>query len=162
MIKMKYLKCLLLILSVNILAINSVYALESTNINSNVGTIGGEITGTGEDEFDGGFNSHIKTSDDANDCRGILVKKNGDLNSFGLFLQTIFNLIKVLALVLFILLSTKDLALLITKNEIDTKKTLNVILKRGGISILIFLLPFILDILLHLFGLYNLSSCGIS
>ena len=52
---MKYLKCLLLILIVNILAINSVYALESTNINSNVGTIGGEITGTGEDEFDGGF-----------------------------------------------------------------------------------------------------------
>ena len=67
-----------------------------------------------------------------------------------------------IVLVLFILLSTKDLALLITKNEIDTKKTLNVILKRGGISILIFLLPFILDILLHLFGLYNLSSCGIS
>lgn len=43
----------------------------------------------------------------------------------------------------------------------EIKKATNRTIKRLVIGVLVFFLPYLLDLLFHLFGLYDLSRCGI-
>ena len=87
---------------------------------------------------------------------------SNDLNELGEFVQGLFTLIKITAPALVIILSTIDyVKAIINSDDSDMKKVTQKMVKRIIFGFLIFLLPFLLDLLFHLFGLYDLSTCGI-
>lgn len=78
------------------------------------------------------------------------------------FLQDIFTLIKFLAPTLVLALSTMDYIKAISaQNADEIKKANGRFAKRLVAGIAVFLLPFILDLLFEMFGLYGLDTCGI-
>ena len=77
-------------------------------------------------------------------------------------LDGIFSLIKIFAPVLAIVLTIIDYMKIITNNSSDGFKKANIrMIKRLGIAIGIVFLPFLLQLLFNLFGLYDLNNCGI-
>lgn len=96
-------------------------------------------------------------------CKAILVDKNtGNLNNLGELLQNIFTIMKIAAPILTIALSIVDYIKAIIKASDSLKKTNLRVIKRASLGIAIFILPYFLDLLFHLFGLYDISRCGIS
>ena len=78
------------------------------------------------------------------------------------FLQDIFTLIKFFAPTLVLALSTIDYVKAISaQNADEIKKANGRFVKRLVAGIVVFLLPFILDLLFEIFGLYGLDTCGI-
>ena len=97
-------------------------------------------------------------------CRNVFMKEDGsdELNELGEFVDGLFTLIKIAAPALVIILSTVDYVKAITNSDDSSmKKVTQKIGKRIIFGFLIFLLPFLLDLLFHLFGLYDLSTCDI-
>ncbi len=91
-----------------------------------------------------------------------IFKDGDDFNEFGEFLQDVFFAIKVLAPALVIILSTIDyIKAIASSNQDEVKKATQRTIKRLIIGIFVFLLPFLLDLLFELFGIYDLSTCGI-
>ena len=83
-------------------------------------------------------------------------------NDFGNFVQDIFTVLKFLAPLLVIVLSTIDYIKAITAQNADEMKKANGrFVKRLIAGVAIFLLPFLLDFLFEIFGLYGLSTCNI-
>lgn len=77
-------------------------------------------------------------------------------------LNGIFNLMIILAPVLAIVLTIIDYIKIITNNSSDGLKKANLrMIKRIVIAILVVFLPFLLEMLFNIFGLYDLSNCGI-
>lgn len=120
------------------------------------GTSGG---GSDTDKYE----DYLPNLDDPDDitCEGIF--KNGDdFNEFGQFLQDIFTAIKVLAPALVIILSTIDYIKAIAASNQDAMKKANQrTIKRVVIGLIVFFLPFLLDLLFELFGVYDLTTCDI-
>ena len=96
-------------------------------------------------------------------CRAILVNKTtGELNSLGEFVEELFNLMKWLGPVLSIVLSIIDfIKTYLTKDNSGIKKAIQRTIKRMIIGIIIMFLPYLLDLLFHLFGLYDITRCQI-
>ena len=100
-------------------------------------------------------------------CKTIFVKKespDGDVEftELGKFMNDLFALIKIATPVLVIALSTIDYVKAISSSNADEMKRANSrIVKRLVIGLIIFVLPFLLEVLFRLFGLYDLSTCGI-
>ncbi len=97
-------------------------------------------------------------------CKAILVDINtGELNNLGNLLQDIFNLIKILGPVLAISLSLTEFNKVATAVDptAEQKKAMKRVAKRLAIGLILLFLPYLLDLLLHVFGLYDISSCGI-
>ncbi len=124
-----------------------------------------------EDEFTGGriddpFKGYpILISSNNFSCKAILVDINtGELNDLGKLLQDIFDIIKIMAPVLAVTLSIIDLlkSLVNVNSKTEKNKVLKRTVKRLVIAILLVFLPYLLDLLLHIFGLYDISSCNIS
>ena len=116
--------------------------------------------GLKEDEYRGNGFREIETEDI--DCTNIFMESEGELNELGEFVNGLFLLIKLAAPALVIILSTIDyVKAIINSDDSDMKKVTQKMVKRIIFGFLIFLLPFLLDLLFHLFGLYDLSTCGI-
>ena len=100
-------------------------------------------------------------------CKTIFVQKespDGDVEftELGQFMNDLFSLIKILTPVLVIALSTIDYVKAIASSNADEMKKANSrTVKRLVIGLIIFVLPFLLEVLFRLFGLYDLSTCGI-
>ena len=100
-------------------------------------------------------------------CKTIFVKKespDGDVEftELGKFMNDLFALIKIATPVLVIALSTIDYVKAIASSNADEMKRANSrTVKRLVIGLIIFVLPFLLEVLFRLFGLYDLSTCGI-
>lgn len=91
-----------------------------------------------------------------------LFMKDGAYNSLYYVLQDAFTLIKFAAPILVIVLSSMDYIKAITSHDAEGLKKANTkFIKRLVIGVLIFLLPFLLDLVFEAFGLYDLSTCGI-
>ncbi len=96
------------------------------------------------------------------DCETIFMNADGTFNDFGNFVQDIFTVLKFLAPLLVIVLSTIDYIKAITAQNADEMKKANGrFVKRLIAGVAIFLLPFLLDFLFEIFGLYGLSTCNI-
>lgn len=77
-------------------------------------------------------------------------------------LQDIFNLLKFAAPILLIVLSTIDYIKAITSHDAEgLKKANEKFVKRLAIGVAIFMLPFILDFIFEVFGVYDIQTCGI-
>ena len=97
-------------------------------------------------------------------CKAILVDINtGELNNLGKLLQDIFTLIKILGPVLAISLSIIEFSKVAVAADpaAEQKKAIKRVAKRLAIGLILIFLPYLLDWLLHVFGLYDISSCGI-
>lgn len=108
--------------------------------------------------------STINTIDTKNvNCKNIFTDTStGNLNGLGESLQMLFNIIKIAAVGITIILSSIDYIKAITAHDdSELKKANQRTIKRVIIGAAIFFLPFILDILFHLFGLYDISTCNI-
>ena len=77
-------------------------------------------------------------------------------------MQDLFTLIKFAAPVLVIALQTVDYAKAISaQNADEMKKAHGRFVKRLICGVAVFMLPFLLDLLFEIFGLYGLDTCGI-
>ena len=97
-------------------------------------------------------------------CKNIFMKEDGsdELNDLGEAVQGLFTLIKIATPILVLILTTIDYIKAMTnQDDAEIKKTTQRTFKRLIFGILIFLLPFLLDLIFHLLGLYDLSTCGI-
>lgn len=96
-------------------------------------------------------------------CHTLFVGSDGNLNEFGEFVQGLFSLIKIATPLLVVVLSTIDyIKAIASSNGDDLKKANKRTIQRLIIGLIVFFLPFLLDLLFHMFGLYDLSSCGIA
>lgn len=102
-----------------------------------------------------------KISDDPVTCTNLFMKNGTELNDLGLFMKDLYLLIKIAAVTIMIVLSSIDLFKWLINDE-NKKKVISSIIKRLIIALIIFFLPDIIDLIFHLFGLYDLSSCGIT
>jgi len=85
-----------------------------------------------------------------------------EFNDFGQLLQDIFLFIKVLAPILLIALSSLDYIKAIASKDADELKKANErFIKRLIAAVALFLLPFILDFVFDIFGVYDMQTCGI-
>lgn len=119
--------------------------------------IGGALGGLYEDPF-----KEINLLETAEvDCTNIFMANETELNDLGKSVNELFKIIKIGSVALLIILTTLDISKTIMSNELDTKKMRAKLVKRIVITLIIFFLPDLLDLLFHLFGLYNISTCGI-
>lgn len=109
-----------------------------------------------------GDQNPIQVADPSEGCETIFKNSDGSFNEFGQFMQDLFTLIKFAAPVLVIALSTVDYAkALSAQNADEMKKAHGKFVKRLICGVAVFLLPFLLDLLFDIFGLYGLDTCGI-
>lgn len=109
-----------------------------------------------------GDQSPIEIADPSEGCETIFKNSDGSFNELGQFMQDLFTLIKFAAPVLVIALSTVDYAKALSAQNADEMKKAHIKFgKRLILGVAVFLLPFILDLMFELFGLYGLDTCGI-
>ena len=95
-------------------------------------------------------------------CESIFKDKDGNYNALYETLQDVFSFIKFLAPILVVVLSSIDYIKAITSHDAEgLKKANEKFIKRLIIGIILFLLPFILDFIFEIFGIYDLETCGI-
>lgn len=96
------------------------------------------------------------------ECKTIFKNSDGTFNAFGEFVQDIFTLLKFAAPVMVFAFSTVDYVKAISaQNADEIKKANGRFIKRLVAGIAVFFLPFILDFIFDIFGLYGLDTCGI-
>ena len=103
------------------------------------------------------------STDDEVKCNKIF-KKNGsdEFNDLGQFLQDLFLGIRLLAPALVIVLTTIDyIKAIASAKQDDIKKVNQKTVKRVIAGLIVFFVPLLLDILFNLFGIYDMSTCGI-
>ena len=137
---------------------------EMTSVSSGSSSSGGSTgyvsQGLQDDKYKGNGFKEIETEDIT--CRNVFMDDDGELNELGEFVQGLFTLIKIAAPALVIILSTIDYVKAIANSDdSEMKKVTPKVIKRVIFGVLVFLLPFLLDLVFHLFGLYDLSTCGI-
>lgn len=109
-----------------------------------------------------GAGPNLNTNADVS-CKKIFKKNNSDeFNDLGQFLQDLFLGIRILAPAMVIILSTIDYIMAIAaSSQDDIKKTNQRTIKRMITGVIVFFVPLLLDILFNLFGVYDISTCGI-
>ena len=122
------------------------------------GKVTNESTGGSTEDS---YNSYplISSSDDFT-CETIFLNPDGSEKELKKILDGIFSIIKISAPILTIVLTLIDY--LKSLGDSDALKKVNERLaKRIVIMVLVALLPYLLELIFNLFGLYNLSSCKI-
>ena len=125
-----------------------------------------------DDPFEkNGFDEVVVDPDNSNnesntstyrDCPIFIDNATQQPNDFYYMIQDLFNLIKIAAPALVIILSLIDyLGAIAKSNDDEVKKANKRTIKRVAIGLAIFFLPFILDIVFEIFGLVDASRCGI-
>ena len=117
-----------------------------------------ENNGRTDDPYPEGFMS-VPDSDDNFTCQTILIKANGAPTEFKKILDGFFGIMQFLAPVIAIVLTIIDYMKALGNG--DTKKANKRTIIRIVLAVLVVFLPLLLDLLFHLFGLYDLSSCGV-
>ena len=109
-----------------------------------------------------GAGPNLNTNADVS-CKKIFKKNNSDeFNDLGQFLQDLFLGIRILAPAMVIILSTIDyIKAIAASSQDDIKKTNQRTIKRMITGVIVFFVPLLLDILFNLFGVYDISTCGI-
>lgn len=101
-------------------------------------------------------------SSDEYGCNTLFFDDSGEETQLKEFLDDLFSFIRICTPVVVIILSTIEyVQALINKDDNRMKKANQKTIKRLAIGIVIFLLPSFLNLLFHLFGLYDMSTCGI-
>ena len=137
--------------------IYSVEPKECVSSNSNSSSSSGTLQ---EDKYPGNGFSQVETKDIT--CKNIFMKNETELNDLGEAMQGFFNLIKIATPIIVLILTTIDyIKAIINQDDGEIKKATQRGVKRLIFGILIFLLPFLLDLIFHAFGLYDISTCGI-
>ena len=113
--------------------------------------------GSVKDKYKDSYVSSIVSSDNF-DCKTIFVTPDGD-TEFKKLLDGIFLLMQILAPIIAIIFTIIDYIKVV--GSVNVKKANIRTIKRVVIATIIVFLPFLLDLLFHLFGLYDLSTCGI-
>ncbi len=131
---------------------------ETVDIDIDKGTTSENSGGDGS-TIDPGVNFPIITNGDF-DCDTVFLNKDGSEKEIKKILDGLFILIQVVAPVVAIALTIMDFIKTLANGDV-AKKAIVRTLKRILIASLIVFLPFLLDLLFHLFGLYDLSSCNI-
>lgn len=103
----------------------------------------------------------LLADEEEEDCAGLLVGKDGGLNSFGKLLQELFNYFKFLAPTLVVVLTIVEFAKAAAANDKDAlAKAAKTTGTRIVLALVLFFLPtlinFIFDKVLHWYG-----TCGI-
>ena len=109
-----------------------------------------------------GAGPNLDTNTDVK-CNKIFKKNNSDeFNDLGQFLQDLFLGIRILAPALVIILSTMDyIKAIANSSQDDLKKVNKKTVKRVIAGLIVFFVPLLLDVLFNIFGIYDLSTCGI-
>lgn len=95
-------------------------------------------------------------------CETVFKNKDGSFNELGQALQDLFMLMKIAAPLLVVVLSTMDYIKAVSAQNADEMKKANGrFVKRLAAGVVVFLLPFLLDLLFEIFGLYGIETCGI-
>lgn len=131
---------------------------KTVDVEGNVLESESENNGRTDDPFPEGF-MVIPDSDDNFTCQTILLKANGEPTEFKKILDGFFGIIQFLAPVIAIVLTIIDYMKALGNG--DTKKANKRTIIRIVLAVLVVFLPLLLDLLFHLFGLYDISSCGI-
>ena len=124
----------------------------------------GEGSGSGgdgklTDDFANGFPSLLTANN--YDCKYILYDAYGSETEFKKILDGVFTLMQILAPIIAIALTIIDYIKSISSGNISTSKVNVRMLIRIAIAIIIIFLPYIVDILFHAFGIYDLQRCHI-
>ena len=114
--------------------------------------------GSTKDIYENGFVDTTK-SDNNFKCETILIKANGEATEFKKILDGFFGIMQFLAPVIAIVLTIIDYMKSMSNG--DTKKANKRTIIRVFIAVLVVFLPLLLDLLFHLFGLYDISTCNI-
>ena len=115
--------------------------------------------GTLKDPYENGYVSSNSKEKDFT-CQTILIKENGEPTEFKKILDSFFGIIQLLAPLIAIVLTIIDYYKTLISSE-NTKKVNSRTIKRIVIATLIVFLPLLLDLLFHMFGSYDLSTCKI-
>lgn len=95
-------------------------------------------------------------------CGTLFFDDYGNKTELKNILDDIFSFIRILVPVLVIFISTIDYIKAISNSDAsEIKKTTKKTVRRIMIGLIIYFLPYFLDLLFHLFGLYDMSRCGI-
>ncbi len=106
-------------------------------------------------------NLGLSTFDDIG-CDTYFFDEFGNETPFKEMLDDVFSFIRILVPVVVVILTTIDyIGAILSSDDSKIKKANQKALKRFTIGIILFFLPYLLDLLFHLFGLYDLSRCGI-
>ena len=115
-----------------------------------------------QDSVSSDGNENVPQSDLYTHCPIFVDESDGQPTELYNMLQDLFNLIKIASPALVIVLSTIDYLGAIAKSNDDAvKKANSMTVKRIIIGLAIFFLPFLLDIVFEIFGLVDVSRCGI-
>ena len=114
--------------------------------------------GRTDDPFPEGY-MEVPESDNNFTCQTILIKSNGESTEFKKILDGFFGVMQFLAPVIAIVLTIIDYMKALGSG--DTKKANKRTIIRIALAVLIVFLPLLLDLLFHLFGLYDISTCNV-
>ena len=161
----KILYIFIFLLSVFLIGNHEVYAKEMF-MQSKVFEI--QRTDPFEDEGIFDLNDDENTTEEEEfNCKTIFVERetsSGEIvyTELGQAVDDLFTLIKVITPIIVIALSTMDyIKAIASSNADDMKKANQRTIKRLIVGLIVFFLPFLLEILFELFGLYDLSTCGV-
>jgi len=129
---------------------------------SSGGSSSGTTTPTKPGSTEDKYPNFFPDLDTDSSCGTIFVNCDGEFNEFGEFLNRLFLLMKILAPALVLILSTVDYVKAILNSNADEMKKVNErTVKRAVVGLIVFFLPFLLELLFHIFGLYDISTHGI-
>ena len=114
--------------------------------------------GTTEDAYENGFISKVNSNNNFT-CHTVFLNADGSNTEFKNILDSLFSIMQFLAPTIAIALTIIDYIKSIANG--DTKKANSRTIKRIVIAVIIVFLPLLLDLLFHVFGLYDLSTCEI-
>ncbi len=120
-----------------------------------------EDSGSTSDPYPNGFMENPNETTNFS-CETIFLNADGSEKELKKILDNVFTLIKIGAPAVTIILTIIDyIKAIASSNSSDLKKVNSKTIKRFIITVLIILLPFILDLMFNIFGLYDLSRCNI-
>lgn len=123
---------------------------------------GGSLTTNNVDPYPNVFSKINDQYGSDTSCDTLFVNQDGEETELKQFLNDVFLLIKIAALVFVVVFSILDYQkALISSDDTSFKKANQKILKRIAIGIFLFILPDLLELLFKIFGLYDISHCGI-
>ncbi len=120
--------------------------------------IGGELGGLLEDKYSNGI-SDINGGETT--CETVFYNSDGSEKTIKVLLDGIFSLIKIASPIIMIVVTIISYIKVLVNSD-ELKKVNKKTVKRLIITIVIVMLPYLLELLFQIFGLYDLSNCGIS
>ncbi len=132
------------------------------NVIGNTQTQSGFSSGRFVDPYPNLFGKTELNSYETKGCGTLFFDDYGNATELKKILDDIFSFGRILIPVIIILLVTIDYVKAIVSSNADAlKKTNQLAIRRAMIGLILFFLPYFLDLLFHLFGLYDMSRCGI-